>query len=113
MTRLRANNISGTASGNPITLSSGGTTTASWPSAPVFPTIVAPDYYTIVVEPDTANEEIIYLTAFTAAATSGTVTRAQEGTAGVTHTATAWVHGATAADFKSPASRQSAYTSFR
>ena len=99
MTRLRTNNISGVESTNAITLSSTSTTSVSWASSPAFATIVAPNYYVIVVQPDTANEEIIYLTAFTGGATSGTVTRAQEGTSGVTYTGTAWVHGPTAVDF--------------
>jgi hypothetical protein len=97
--RLRKNNISGTASSNGITLADGSTTTVSWASAPGFPTIVAPDYYVVIAEPDTANEEIMYLTAFTSGATTGTVTRAQEGTSGRAHAATAWTHGPTAQDF--------------
>jgi hypothetical protein len=97
--RLRFNNLSSFGTTNPITLSSGSTATATWSSTPGFPTIAAPDFAVIVVEPDTANEEILYLTAFTSGATTGTVLRAQEGTTGITHTATAWVHGPTALDF--------------
>ena len=102
MTRLRTNNLSGTAAGNGITFADGSTTTGSWASAPGFATIVAPDFYVVVVEQDTANEEITYLTAFTSGATSGTFTRAQEGSSGVAHSATKWVHGPTARDYVPP-----------
>lgn len=97
--RLRYNNIFGTSAANPITFSSGGTTTGSWVSSPGFPTIASPNYVAIVVEPNTANEEIVYLTAYTSGGTSGTFTRAQEGTSGITHTATAWSHSPTVFDF--------------
>jgi hypothetical protein len=110
---IRTNNISGTASGNGITFANGSTTSGSWASAPAFATIAAPDIAKIVVEPDTANEEIVYLTAYTAAATSGTFTRAQEGTTGRAHSATAWVHGPTAADFKDPERRLMSRAMFR
>jgi len=44
----------------------------------------------------------MYLTAYTSGATTGTVTRAQESTSGVTFTGTNWIHGPTNVDF-SPA----------
>lgn len=100
MARLRLNNVGdpkGTA--NPITFADGSTTTGTWTSAPSFATIASPDYAVIVVEPDTANEEIVHLTAYTAGATTGTFTRAQEGSTGVAHAAKAWVHGPVANDF--------------
>ena len=99
MARLRFINISGAEATNTITISSTSTTSVSWSASPSFPTIATPDYAVIVVQPDTANEEIIYLTAFTAAGTSGTVVRAQEGTSGATYTGTAWIHGPTVLDF--------------
>jgi hypothetical protein len=112
MSRLRFNNVFGTAAGNPITLTGAGTT-AIWTTAPAFPTIAAPDYAAVVVEADTANEEIVYVTAYTAAATTGTVTRAQEGTSSIAHTATAWQHGPTVFDFKSPLSRNLTRANYR
>lgn len=111
MSRLRFNNVSNLTSGT-ITLSSGGTT-ATFGAAPAFTTIAAPDIAVIIVEPDTANEEVIYVTAYTAAATTATVLRGQEGTASVAHSSAAWVHGPTAADYKTAASRMFATANFR
>jgi hypothetical protein len=101
LTRLRLNNIGDpVGTSNPIVLSSNSTTTPTWTSAPGFATIVAPNYYVVIVNPGTTFEEIIYLTAFTAAATSGTVLRAQEGTSGLAATGGApWIHGPTAYDY--------------
>lgn len=48
-------------------------------------TIASPDTLTLVVEPDTANEEIVYVTAHTSGSTSATIIRAQESTADITH----------------------------
>lgn len=63
------------------------------------PTIADPDYLPLVINPDTAAMEIVWLTAYTAGATSGTILRAQEGTSGVAHTAGADIaHGPTVAD---------------
>jgi hypothetical protein len=63
------------------------------------PTIADPDYLPLVINPDTAAMEIVWLTAYTAGATSGTVLRAQEGTTGVAHSAGAPIaHGPTVAD---------------
>lgn len=111
MARLRINNQSDKTSGT-LTFADGSTTTGTWGVAPGFATITAPDFYVLVVDPDTANEEVVYLTAYTAAATTGTFTRAQEGTSGVAHSAKPWVHGATASDFKSPSTRMFARASY-
>ena len=111
MSRLRFNNISNLTSGT-VTLTSNGTT-ATFASAPGFPTIAAPDIAVIIVEPDTANEEVIYVTAFTASGTTATVTRAQEGTSSIAHSSVAWVHGPTASDYKTAASRIFATANFR
>lgn len=67
--------------------------------APSWATLASPDIIPVVVEPDTANQEVVYVTAYTSAATTCTVVRAQEGTSGITHTATAWKCGPTAQDF--------------
>lgn len=107
MTRLRFNNVlsppSSTppAGSNPVTISSAGAGTATWTSAPSFPTITAPDYTVLVVEPGTANLDIRYITAYTSGATSATVTGPQEGSTGSTHggVGVAWQHGPTALDF--------------
>jgi hypothetical protein len=63
------------------------------------PTIADPDYLPLVINPDTAAMEIVWLTAYTAGATSGTVLRAQESTTGVAHTSGADIaHGPTVTD---------------
>jgi len=79
-------------------------TTINFGSDPGFATIAAPDYATIIIDPEGAGNgpEIVYLTAFTATNTTGTITRGEEGTSdpGVTHAAgVAWRHGPTIEDF--------------
>lgn len=101
MAILKVNNVGdplGTT--DPITLSSPSTTTATWASSPAnMPTVASPDILKVVAEPNTSNEEIMYVTAYTASATSATVNRGQEGSTARTHAGTAWVHTSTAADF--------------
>lgn len=117
MARLRFNDISSFGTTNPVTLTNGGTT-ATFASAPAFPTIASPDYAVIVVEPDSANEEIVQITAYTSGATTATVVRNFEATSGgangsPAHTSVVWVHGPTAADFKSAATRVFSRQNFR
>lgn len=96
MSRLRYNGAQGILG---AALTSGGTT-ITFAVAPSFATIVAPDVIAIVLEPGTANMEIVWLTAYTAAATTGTITRASEGTTGVAHAiGTVWSHDPTVVDF--------------
>jgi hypothetical protein len=78
-------------------------TTISFAVAPAaVPTIDSTKHLAIIVEPDSANEEVIYLTAYTAGQTTGTILRAQEGTTAVQHPATAaWLHGPTKRDMAS------------
>lgn len=102
---LRFNDVFGTASVNPITLPSSGNS-CTWPSAPPgLGKVAYPDQVKLVVEEGTANEEIVYIFAYTPGSTSASCYRGQEGTSMIAHTAVAWVHGPTANDFKSPASR--------
>ena len=79
-------------------------TTIDFGSDPGFATIAAPDYAAIIIDPEGAGNgpEVVYLTAFTATQTTGTITRGEEGTSdpGVTHASgTAWRHGPTIEDF--------------
>lgn len=68
------------------------TAVSGWPSS--FP-------YTIIVDQDTINEEVMTVTARTG--TTLTVQRGQDGTAAVAHTAGAAVnHGVSARDFDEP-----------
>jgi hypothetical protein len=105
VSRLRVNNQGGV-TGASLSSSSSGTSqaiTGLFAVAPAFATIVAPDYYVVIFEPNTANYEITYLTAYTAASLDGTVTRGQEGTGAPAHpfgtSGVAWQHGPTAQDF--------------
>jgi hypothetical protein len=104
MTRQRHNDISSLGAANPITLSSATTTTCSWTSAPSFPLSISwPDYAVLIVEPDTANEEIVWLTGWTLGSTTGRVVRMAEPSPGgtpvpITHSSVAWTHGPTAQD---------------
>ena len=99
MARLRLNNISASQASNPLAFANAGATTGTWTTAPPIPTVAAPDYVPIVIDPELANFEIVYLTAYTAGATSGTFIRGREGTTSVAHAASGWKHGATAIDY--------------
>jgi len=78
--------------------------TIDFGSDPGFATLAAGDYLVLVIDPEGAGNgpEVVYLTAFTATNTTGTISRGQEGTAdpGVTHASgTVWRHGPTIEDF--------------
>lgn len=100
MARLRYNNALGTLGA----AMASGDTTITFVSAPSFATIVSPDYIPLVLDPPSqpapnATFEIVYLTAFTAGASNGTITRAQEGTSAAAHANGAvWLCGPTALD---------------
>lgn len=109
MSTLRKNNI-GDATGlvNPITLTNGGTT-CSWSSDPHLPIVAAPDILKIIVEPMSANAEVIYVLAYAGggATTATSVTRLAEAVQGgaataIAHSGKAWVSGPTASDIKLP-----------
>src|ERR1700761_8887336 len=99
MTRLQFNDISSQGGSNPISFSNSTTTTGNWSIAPAFPTLASPNYAVVVVDPDTTNCEICYLTAYTAGNTSGTFTRAAETAtggraagSGIAHSSVPWTH---------------------
>lgn len=88
-------------------ISSGGTT-ITFPAALKYngttavPTVADPDYVPLIINPDTAAMEIVWLTAYTSGATTGTILRAQESTAASAHGSGSEVsHGPTALDFAS------------
>ena len=102
MAKLFSNFERGTLGAN---LTTGATTIDFTGSVPGFATLSGGDTRTLVLDPFEEQAlgppEIVYLTAYTAAATTGTITRAQEGTSdpGVTWPAgTRWIHTHTAAD---------------
>jgi hypothetical protein len=74
------------------------------------PTIVAPDYIALTLEPATPNEGTVWLTAYTANATTGTIARGQEG-AGVAHNnGTQFACVMTSGDIQGSGAEQSFYT---
>lgn len=98
--RYRDNFKSGTLGADLLT----GATTINFGSDPGFPTIASPTYLAIIIDPEGAanGPEIVWLTAYTATSTTGTIARGQEGTSdpGVTHASgTVWRHGPTIEDF--------------
>jgi hypothetical protein len=105
--RLRYNGLlCGTATPTLAASISSGGTTVTFPAALKYqgttavPTIADPDYLPLVINPDTSAMEIVWLVAYTAGATSGTILRHQEDTAANAHGAgSAISHGPTALDF--------------
>src|ERR1700745_2301295 len=101
MSRIRYDNVLGLL-GAPLTASG---TTITFQSVPAFKTIVSPDYVPIILEGSQVNApssayEVVYLTAYTQGAATGTIVRGQEGTTGVAHLAgVPWAVGATSQDF--------------
>lgn len=88
MARLRYNGLSATLSGS----HSNSTTTITFAAALTHsagtnvPTITGSDYLPLAILDSSGHlSEVVYLTAYTAAATTGTISRGQEGTAGVSH----------------------------
>lgn len=68
-----------------------------------FPVVSAPDTLTLVIEPDTANEEIVTVTAHASGSNTATIVRAQEGTSNITHASGSVVkHMVTARDLQEP-----------
>ena len=102
MTRLRYNGLSTTLGGS---LTSSGTSVTfaaalTHSGGTAVPTITGTDYIPLSILDSTGRlSEIVYLTAYTSGATTGTITRGQEGTTGVTHASGDKVdHGVTATD---------------
>lgn len=91
--RVRGNLVSGTLS---VALLAGDTTMSSAGLANL-PAISASQHAVIIIE-----NEIIYVTAHTAAATTATILRGQEGTTAAAHSLNvAWVHGPVVSDYDS------------
>lgn len=80
------------------------TSTITFDAVPPFATLAGGDYIPLVLEPPGGSPsphfEIVYLTAYTAGATTGTISRAQAGTSASAHASgAAWAHGPVAKDF--------------
>lgn len=98
MSTLYANHLSGTITDNPL---SSGATTVNSAGFAALPVVSAPDTMWLVLDPVGVNgaPEIVKITAHTAAATSVTVTRAQQSTTARSHpTSSAWAVATTADD---------------
>jgi hypothetical protein len=108
--RLRKKNITGTLNGS---LAAGATTLAITPDATSdsLPAVSSPFIMAVTIEPDTANEEVIWITSCSAAATSSiTIVKGQENTNDITHsTGVAYKHGPTILDHP-PTNNDSAWT---
>ena len=99
MSRIRSNFQTGTLDLGGLT--TGGTTASSSAFASL-PVVTNPDVLAISLEPDTVNQEIVWVTAHSSGATSCTISRGQESTTAIAHAIDAvWVHGPTVADFVS------------
>lgn len=98
MSRLRYNGLATGAAGAQVGLALGGSLTNSatsvtfnaaltYQNGTAVPTIVSPDYLPLSILDSTGAfvVEVVYLTAYTTAGTTGTITRGQEGFAGVAH----------------------------
>lgn len=96
---VRANFLGGLIEDNP--LASGATTLTSAGLASL-PVITSTSHMAIILDPDgrAGNPEIAYVTAHTAAATTATITKGQEGSTARAHDRdTPWLHGPTVKDF--------------
>jgi hypothetical protein len=107
MARLRYNNQGGKLAtvGTDVTNSTSATV-INFQVAPNFATITGSDYIPIALDAGGGTFEVVYLTAYTAAATTGTVTRQAEDATlwpAVAHAGGTWSHDPTAADFTATA----------
>lgn len=100
--RVRSGFLGGLIEDNPLTAVATTLTSASLASAP---TIGSTQHMALVLDPDgfAGAPEIVYITAHSAAATTATILRAQEGTTARQHDRDmAWVHSVTVKDFDGP-----------
>lgn len=103
MPRQRYNNQSGAITDNPLT---SGAVTFNSATLSGLPAVASPDYLAVILDPDTASEEIVWVMAHTAAATSATIWRAREGTTAVAHSlGSRWLHGPTKLDYEMSAGK--------
>jgi hypothetical protein len=95
MTRIRRNLVKGKLG---AALTNAGTT-ITFDAVPAFPTISGGDIAALTIN----DAEVVYLTAYTAGQTTGTISRGEEGTTAVAHANQAeWQHGPTTGDFVEP-----------
>lgn len=107
MARLRYNGLAAELGGSGLTNSATSITFAAaltHSGGTNVPTITGSDYIPLsLFDSDGVLKEVVYLTAYTAAGTSGTISRGKEGTSGVSHTAgTQITHSPLVSDVGSP-----------
>jgi hypothetical protein len=94
--RIKANNAFGLLGAAMLI----GDTTISFAIAPNLPTVDASSYLALTLEPDSVNEEIVHVTAFTPGNSTATIVRGREGTTARQHSqGVIWLHGPTGNDF--------------
>lgn len=77
-------------------------TTITFAAAPNFSTLGTDEYIALILDENASENgpEIVHLTTYTAAATTGTIARGMEGTTAVAHSnGEDWLHGPTVKDF--------------
>ena len=90
--RSRQNNLGGLLGGGMLLTD----TSINFGTAPGVVAIGTTAHAAIILDPGNALEEIVYLTAYTPTATTGTILRGQEGTTAIAHSSgAAWAHGPT------------------
>lgn len=97
--RVRAGFLGGLIEDNPLT---SGATTLNSAGLATMPVVGSTQHMAVVLDPDGFGgaPEVVYVTAHSAAATSATVLRAQEGTTARQHDRdTVWVHSVTVKDY--------------
>lgn len=98
--RVRANFVGGLVEDAPLSSSATVLTSASLANLPV---IDSTHHAALIIDPDAVdgNAEIVWVTAHTAAATTATILRGQEGTTARQHAQdTPWVHTSTVQDYE-------------
>lgn len=97
--RVRTNFLGGLTEDNPL---ASGATTLNSAALAAAPAITSTQHMAIILDPDgvAGAPEVVYITAHTAAATSATILKGQEGTTARAHDRdTPWIHGPTIKDF--------------
>lgn len=103
MARIRTNFVYGTVNNNPLAVD--GTTLSSGGLADLA-VVSSPDVSVIVIDPEETGgvPEIVYVTAHSSAATTATISRAQDGTTARVHSqGVPWVHGTAKSDWDTTA----------